>query len=161
MVLTKRALILGILILAIVLSIAAAWKPTISFETPQGLTAPEVGSLIQTTNQLLPVGGSLPQRGSQLVKRGNHLEWEPTAMADQTVADVKVRRVQFDADRSLLFHLLDDDPQGQTHIDVLVTTDEGITHTLRITLWDYARVTPLSPQRLGDGWKPVAVTWEP
>lgn len=161
MVLAKRALILGILILAIVLSIAATWKPTISFEAPQGLTAPEVGSLIQMMNQLLSVGRSLPQRGSQLVKRGSHLEWEPTAMADQTVADVKVRRVQFDADRPLLFHLLDDDSHGQAHIDVLVTTDKGITNALRITLWDYARVTPLSLQQLGDGWKPVAVTWEP
>lgn len=129
------------------------------YDRRSGSLPPHAAALLELSGGLLSVGQYAPNRGSQLVRSGDRLEWDSIAVSSQRIASVEFSRIQISVTRPLLFHLLDDDPHAVAEMDVTLTTERGETQAVRVQFWDYARVTPWSFQRLGEGWKLVSVTW--
>lgn len=67
--------------------------------------------------------------------------------------NVKAQRVRLTNGSSLLMSLLDDDPTCSAIVDLAVTTAQGQTRTVSVSLWDYGMVLPWSYRAQGDGWK--------
>lgn len=144
-----------------VLWVTATYTPTLDSDLHTTTSAPEeIRVAARTVQGFLERSGYLPTVGTGLLRRNNQIEWANLPNSSMPISAVTILKVRLVSGSPLLMSMLDDDPTYHAEVDAKIVTTDGHSTRLRVTLWDYGRVTPWSIEAHGDGWKPIAAIWQ-